>query len=256
MSEGSQPENEQNRQTEAPRGMSAVAKHILEHKMDAALWTTRIISLMYGFLFIVPIFSPSEVSYSKVLLSNAATSALRLQQRVRGVTFTREFLMQILAEDSFHYLLYSMNFLPCAPMSLVVMPIILFALLHFANFTLYLCDIAGSNNLLSIRFAVSFVEVQQRNILRLAAMIEIFLMPVVILNIILGRVNLITPFLYYKFVTLRYLSRRNPYTRAMFHELRLAAEQAALKPFVPDVARNAIHWSIAKLSAMAPPVPQ
>jgi hypothetical protein len=36
-----------------------------------------------------------------------------------------------------------------------------------------------------------------------------------------------TPFIYYQFLTLRYTSRRNPYTRNMFHELRLATESVA-----------------------------
>ena len=42
-----------------------------------------------------------------------------------------------------------------------------------------------------------------------------------------------TPFIYYHFLTLRYTSRRNPYTRNMFHELRLATEAA-----VPEDSRG------------------
>lgn len=41
-----------------------------------------------------------------------------------------------------------------------------------------------------------------------------------------------TPFIYYHFLTLRYTSRRNPYTRNMFHELRLATETVANQPKV------------------------
>ena len=39
-------------------------------------------------------------------MSNAATSALRLHQRLPRVAFTREFLATLLLEDSAHYLLY------------------------------------------------------------------------------------------------------------------------------------------------------
>merc|ERR1719244_426260 len=116
--------------------MAAVSKHLLDHKIDAAMWFCRVIALFYGLQYVFPIFSPVEVSYSKVLLSNAATSALRLHQRVGTVSFSREFLMRVLVEDSFHYLVYSMTFLPCSPITLVMMPVLLFAILHCASFSL------------------------------------------------------------------------------------------------------------------------
>ena len=53
-------------------------------------------------------------------------------------------LVQIFAEDSFHYLLFSLNFMPCSPVTLVLVPIMLFALLHFASYTLMLCDVSAS----------------------------------------------------------------------------------------------------------------
>ena len=55
--------------------------------------------------------------YSKALLANAATSALRLHQRLPRVALTREFFGQLFIEDSAHYLLYSMTFLYCPPIT-------------------------------------------------------------------------------------------------------------------------------------------
>lgn len=63
-----------------------------------------------------------------------------------------------------------------------------------------------------------------------------------------------TPFVYYHFLVLRYSSRRNPYTRNMFYEMRLATEAAANNPSVPAIARKALHTSISFLSRLAPPM--
>ena len=55
--------------------------------------------------------------YSKALLANAATSALRLHQRLPRVQLSREFFGALLIEDSAHYLLYSLVFLYSAPIT-------------------------------------------------------------------------------------------------------------------------------------------
>ena len=55
--------------------------------------------------------------YYKALMANAATSALRLHQRLPRVQFTREFLAMLFVEDSAHYLLYSFNFIYSGPMT-------------------------------------------------------------------------------------------------------------------------------------------
>ncbi|MPC82773.1 Transmembrane protein 33 [Portunus trituberculatus] len=71
-----------------------------------------------------------------------------------------------------------------------------------------------------------------------------------------GRGSLITPFAYYRFLTLRYSSRRNPYTRNMFHELRVACEHLANSPNTPAFLRNALYRSITFVSGLAPVVTQ
>jgi hypothetical protein len=68
-----------------------------------------------------------------------------------------------------------------------------------------------------------------------------------------GRAGLLTPFIYYHFLTLRYSSRRNPYTRNMFHELRLLLEGTASKPGTPSFLRNILLSIIAFASRLAPP---
>ncbi|KAK4293060.1 hypothetical protein Pmani_024309 [Petrolisthes manimaculis] len=252
--DGSSNSGEQQSGRVGGRGMEAFKNHVMEHKVDTALWATRALTLFFCISYLIPIFGNPYSSYQKVLMSNAATSALRLHQRIPSVQFSREFLAQLLMEDSAHYLLYSVLFTYTAPLTMVLVPIFLFALLHFASYSLGLLDVMGQNNALGSRFLISLVEFQHRNILRGAAFVEIFLMPLTVITLFLGRGSLITPFAYYRFLTLRYSSRRNPYTRNMFHELRMASEFIANKPGIPVFLRNAIFRAITFVSGLAPAV--
>lgn len=63
-----------------------------------------------------------------------------------------------------------------------------------------------------------------------------------------------TPFIYYHFLTLRYTSRRNPNTRNMFHELRLATEAVASNPKAPPIIGKVLHTAIRLISRLAPQV--
>ncbi len=54
------------------------------------------------------------------------------------------------------------------------------------------------------------------------------------------------------FSIIRYSSRRNPYTRAVFYELRMSLEEAAAAPNFPNFARGLVHKGIRMVSNMAP----
>lgn len=54
-------------------------------------------------------------AYYRILLANAATSALRLHQRLPAMQISVQFLTQLFKEDSCHYLLYSVIFLYVSP---------------------------------------------------------------------------------------------------------------------------------------------
>lgn len=84
----------------------------------------------------------SSSAFYKVLMANAATSALRLHQRLPRIQFTREFLGQLLSEDSCHYLFFSLIFLYVSPVILVAFPVALFAILHSASYSLTLLDVS------------------------------------------------------------------------------------------------------------------
>ncbi len=98
----------------------------------------------------------------------------------------------------------------------------------------------------------SVVENYQRNILQTVALTEIMLMPCIIFAILGGVGSILTPFIYYRFLSLRYTSRRNPYTRNMFHELRLSTEYLIYKPQCPQFIRNIVLSAISMITRLAP----
>jgi len=170
------------------------------------------------------------------------------------IAFTREYLSMLLTEDSCHYLFFSLIYLYVAPIMLIPLPVVLFAVLHSASYSLTLLDTLGQNSWWGARLLISLVEFQTRNILRLAAFAEIFLMPLVIMLVFMGRAGIMTPFIYYHFLVLRYSSRRNPYTRNMFYELRIATEAVANNGKTPGVLKKIIHGGVKFISRLAPPM--
>ncbi|XP_069680513.1 Krueppel homolog 2 [Periplaneta americana] len=249
MSDQSEPQSSEQPQ---PKGWEALKQHVIDHKVEVALWATRVFTILFTFGYFIPLLGNPYNAYYKALMSNAATSALRLHQRIPRVTLSREFLSLLLLEDSCHYLFYSLIFLYVTPVTLVLLPVFLFAVLHSASYSLTLLDTLGQNSWWGARLLISLVEFQSRNILRLVAFTEIFLMPFTIVLIFLGRAGLLTPFIYYHFLTLRYSSRRNPYTRNMFSELRMLLEGTASKPGTPSFLRNILLSIVAFASRLAP----
>jgi len=228
------------------RGIGALKNHLIAHKVDVGLWCTRLATMFFSIAYILPLIGNPTQSFYKALMANAATSALRLHQRQSSVPYTsfQEFVQQILQEDSAHYLIYSLIFLYSAPITIVLVPVFLFATLHGASYSLTLLDTLGQNSWWGARMLISFVELQSRNMLRMIAFNEIFLMPMLVLFIFSGQASLITPLVYMRFLSLRYSSRRNPYCRTMFHELRLALEHVASMQQCPAILRSLVYKAI------------
>ena len=125
-----------------------------------------------------------------------------------------------------------------------------------ASYSLTLLDCLGTNNQnwWLGRMLISLAELHSRSILRMVAFSEVFLMPLTVILVFTGRVSLVTPFMYYRFLGLRYTSRRNPYTRSIFYELRMSLEQSAANPSLPQFVRNVIFKGIGIVSNLAPPM--
>ncbi|XP_076237176.1 transmembrane protein 33-containing Krueppel homolog 2 [Calliopsis andreniformis] len=233
-------------------GWNALRQHVIDNKIKVGLWVTRLFTIIFTIGYIIPIFGNSYNIYYKVLMSSAATSALRLHQRVPRVQLTRQFWEQLFLEDSFHYLFYSLIFLYVAPVTLVLTPIFLFALMHFASYSLVLLDCLGQNSWWGARFIISLVEFQSRKILRLCALSEIIISLFTVLLVFTGRAGLLTPFIYFQFLKLRLASQRNPFTRNVFYELRNGLFSISRKETVPHIVRRMIDALLSLTQQMAP----
>lgn len=238
----------------SPPGGDTVQVRLIEHvkanKIDVALWLTRILTILFTIAYIIPIFGNAQSNYNKVLLANAATSALRLHQRLPTFTLSREFISRLFVEDSCHYFFYSLIFLSVNPTLPVLIPVVLFAILHASSYSLKLLDLIGQNSWWGARFIISIVEFQTTNILRMAAFVEILLMPMAVVYVFIGRAGLMTPFIYYHFLVMRYMSRRNPYTRNMFSELRMTTDAIAARS--PSIIQTILKCGINFVSRLAP----
>merc|ERR1712002_195937 len=100
----------------------------------------------------------------------------------------------------------------------------------------------------------NMVAKNQVKIFQVIAMTEAMLMPIMIVQLISGNAGLLSPFLYYKFVQYRYMSRRNPYCRLVFYESRCAIHQFSMKPSCPSFVRNIINRGIDITCKLAPQV--
>ncbi|XP_078534380.1 transmembrane protein 33 [Lissotriton helveticus] len=243
-------------QQQAPAPVTGAVQFMLANKLDTAMWLSRWFTVYCSALFILPLLGLHEASsfYQRALLANALTSALRLHQRLPHFQISRAFLAQALLEDSCHYLLYSLIFVNSYPVTMSIFPVLLFSLLHAATYTKKILDAKGSNSMPFVRSILEKLNANQMNILKFVACNEIFLMPATVFMIFSGQGSLLQPFIYYRFLTLRYSSRRNPYCRTLFTELRIILEYGIMKPACPEFVRKLCLSSIAFISRLAPTV--
>lgn len=120
------------------------------------------------------------------------------------------------------------------------MPIAAFATLHVSAYIKTILSAAGASETAGglLRRPLNAVLARDKDIMRFVAVCEIMLAPIILLMIFSGKTTLFMPFVYYRFVCMRYSSRRNPYNRAMFHELRLALETMTSQASCPQLVKN------------------
>ncbi|XP_010895522.1 transmembrane protein 33 [Esox lucius] len=227
---------------------------MLANKLETAMWLSRLFTVYCSVMFILPLLGPQAAAnfYQRALLANALTSALRLHQRLPHFQLSRAFLAQALQEDSCHYLLYSLILVNSYPITMSIFPVFLFSLLHATTYTKKVLDAVGPNSLPFVRNFLNKLTANQQNILKFIACNEIFLMPATVFMLFSGQGSLLQPFIYYRFLTLRYTSRRNPYCRTLFSELRILLEHFVMKPTCPAFFRRMCLNSIAFMSRLAP----
>ncbi|XP_065581166.1 transmembrane protein 33-like [Artemia franciscana] len=255
MSNQGQPSEQEQAPPEASTSdqgkFAALFSYFKSHPYDVVLAVTRLLTLVYSFGYVFPFFMNPQDCYFKALASNAATSALRLNQRAPPFQLSQIYFAQLLLEDSAHYLFYSLTFIYSPPLTLVLLPVALFAILNFSHASSAWLAQLNENDLQIGRKLIGFIEAQRVNILRLIAYSEILLMPLLVI-LAFSTFGILKIFMYYRFLSLRYSSRRNPYTRNSFTEFRIVFEQLANNPRCPTFIRSLIHRSISFISRLAP----
>lgn len=222
------------------------------------LFLFRSVLLCTSFLAIIPLFGPhvgAQCYFWSMRIALMAYS-IRLTQRKRqaGVSlFSRDFLALFCSEDSGHYVWYSLLYLSCHPSAFFLMPLLLYAVFQVPQYAAGLTQVANLSVGNLVGRLHTWVHGKQTGILRFIATSEIFLMVIVVFNIFSGVGVLYAPVGHYYFLKWRYQSRRNPYVRIMFSELRVAAEVLMRHPSCPQFVKNALNRAIAFLSSLAPP---
>lgn len=245
-----------NTQNEAPK--PSIQEHLMANKFDAILLFIRLYIIFATFVFMVPIFGMeySVTCFKRVLLGNACISALRMHQRLPRVTLSKEFLQVLIMEDSFHYLVYSILFLNSHPQTIALAPIVVFAVLHSASYLHKLIATTGSVDAISTSVQGLTSKIVERNmqtsILTFIASMEVMVFFVSIVMVFVGRGSLLIPFFYYRFLQLRYMSRRNPYSRLVFGQLRMKVEAMAQNESTPAFAKKGLHMLVSVASKLSP----
>lgn len=236
-----------------PRAIT-ISEFVRERTTDVVLCGTRLMTLVFALTYLLPFASPPTQysAYYKAFAAAAATNALRVHQRVGGVSFTRDFLVRVLAEDACHYLMYAVLFITASPVTMALLPVCLFALLHSANFISQAAAATGNSNNPFVVKIQALSNQQTQNSLGVIACAEIFLVPILISMIFMGKASLFLPFVYYRFLTLRYASRRNPYSRQAFAQMRYSLEGVCASPSCPSAVRALVQKSIRVIESLAP----
>ncbi|KAL7075415.1 hypothetical protein ACQ4LE_004916 [Meloidogyne hapla] len=231
---------------------------VKEYPNDVLAFGLRLATLYFVICYILPITDSTfqAMAYTKAFAAVAATNAFRLHQRLRAVNwpfFSQMFLYELMLEDSAHYLLYCMIFVISSPITLALLPVSIYAIFNLINTLNKFSNETGfARNSSLISRLVQFKQQSSPNMLSTAACAEIFLLPLIIFMIFMGKASLIGPFVYYRFLTMRYMSRRNPYTREMFTQLKFIFTSFANNPSCPAFVSSSIFKCVALLERLAP----
>ena len=230
--------------TPATSPMVKLTTLVQSGKLNAAAWCVRLylILLSVQHFFLGGAIPSFDACYKKALIANAVVACIRLHQRIGGnFSLSKEHLVRVTQEDSAHYLFYSIIFLlqlKSGKITLALLPITLMAVIHAVKYGYLVIEAIGTNK---GRGLLNNIAHKQQSLFRIVSMTEIMLMPVILVMLILGRANLVSPFMYYRYIQLRYNSQRNAYCRTVFYELRVQGDLYKNSPRVPAIGKKAIQ---------------
>ncbi|KAL5475356.1 hypothetical protein EMCRGX_G025157 [Ephydatia muelleri] len=165
---------------------------------------------------------------------------------------SKQMLSLMVAEDSAHYVMYTFFLLNQRPVFLYLFPVCLYAILHIVTFTQGMAQFLPPSIQRVLTSANMKIGESQQGIKRAIACAEVLIMVVVILNAFSGAMFIFAPLVHYQFLKLRYMSKRNPYVKVIFSDLRLGAEGLARHPSCPAIISAVISKAISIISSLAP----
>uniref|UniRef100_A0A7E4W7D8 Transmembrane protein 33 n=1 Tax=Panagrellus redivivus TaxID=6233 RepID=A0A7E4W7D8_PANRE len=226
--------------------------------IDTFTFVLRLLTIVFAVLYNLPSSDHQYVKsvYFKAFAAAAVTNAIRLYQRMASQPYpivSQQFLQAAVLEDSAHYLLYSVTFPMSTPVAMALIPIVCYAFYNSVPFLARLNSECGLNNG-AIQKLVTVRQEQSENVLSLISCAEIFNFPIFFAMIFTGRGNIFFPVLYFRFLTFRYASRRNPYTRYVFASMKQSLLQVTNSPRCPAIGKTIILKSIELVERFAPPV--
>lgn len=226
---GSASSNTSGRQQQQPpqTGWNALVDYFSTHKIEFALAVTRALTVLCTLSYLIGWPGPSANRFKQALLMNAATSSLRLHQRMPPPNFNQldwTYFMNLLKEDSFHYLAYPLIFLlfSSGSIALALLPCSLYALFHLAVYSTLMLDKISNQDQLKEKVSM-FVARYQQSLLHTIALSEVALLPILVISFFTGVVGIVVPLLYYRFLLLRYNSSRNPHLKLLVSRIKTIA---------------------------------
>lgn len=212
------------------RGWDAVVDHISSHRIDFILSVTRALTVLCTISYLIGFPGPASNRFKQALLMNAATSSLRLHQRMPPPPLNqlnRNYFMSLILEDSFHYLIFPLMFFTGHPIALALLPCSLYAIFNLAVYTIAILDKLGDQDQLRTRIS-ELVAKYQQSLLHTVALSEVVLMPIVVIGVFTKFVGILVPIFYYRFLVLRYNSTRNAHLKLLVSQIKtVASAQAA-----------------------------
>ena len=91
-----------------PPSQPGLIEYLKRDAITSIMFGLRIYTIIAG---VIAILNPYSQLFTKVLMASAATNALRLHQRIPQLSISAQTLQNVLAEDSGHYLAYSLMFM-------------------------------------------------------------------------------------------------------------------------------------------------
>jgi len=234
--------------------MVKITQLVQQGRLDAMSWFIRLylIFLSVQHILLGGALPALDGCYKRALIANALVACIRLHQRIGGnFALSKEHFQRVVLEDSAHYLLFSIVFLmQPGKITMALVPITIMAAIHAVKYGYKVLDTIGTNK---GRGLLNAIAMKQQSLFRIVALTEIFLLPVLIIMVFLGRAQLFSPFLLYRYVKLRYHSQRNAYCKQVFYELKMAGDQYKNNARTPAMVKKAIQSAQDMCNKLADP---